>query len=98
MKMILFNLGTKRGVFNFIGGISIFLFGTLDNEDANYYSDKISSLEREQMEFLRLLKEQITVVKSTHKSLISTLLAVSDNERSLSKGLEDMNKHNNKHD
>ena len=88
----------KRGVFNFIGGISKILFGTLDNEDANYYSDKISSLEEEQMEFLRLSKEQITVVKSTLKSLNSTLLAVSDNERILSKGLEDMAKHINKQD
>ena len=36
----------KRGVFNFIGGISKILFGTLDNEDANYYSDKINSLDK----------------------------------------------------
>jgi hypothetical protein len=41
----------KRGVFNFIGGISKILFGTLDNEDASYYSDKIDSLEKEQLEF-----------------------------------------------
>jgi hypothetical protein len=31
----------KRGVFNFIGGRSKILFGTLDNEDAKYYTDKI---------------------------------------------------------
>ena len=37
----------KRGVFNFIGGISKLLFGTLDAEDANYYTDKISQLENE---------------------------------------------------
>ena len=41
----------KRGVFNFIGGISEILFDTLDNEDSNYYSDKINSLEKEQLEF-----------------------------------------------
>ena len=35
----------KTGVFNFIGGISKILFGTLDNEDANY-SDTINSLEK----------------------------------------------------
>ena len=55
----------KRGVFNFIGGISKILFGTMDNKDANYYTDKISHLENEQLDFLRLSKEQITVVKST---------------------------------
>jgi len=83
----------KRGMFNFIGGISKILFGTLDNEDANYYSGKINSLEKEQLEFLRLSKEQITVAKSTLRSLNFTLLAVSDNEKILSKGLEDMAKH-----
>jgi hypothetical protein len=88
----------KRGVFNFIGGISKILFGTLDNEDANHYSDKINSLENEQMDFLKLSKEQITVVKSTLRSLNSTLLAVSENERILSKCLEDMAKHINEQD
>jgi len=34
----------KRGLSNFMGGISKILCGTLDNEDANYYSDKISHL------------------------------------------------------
>jgi hypothetical protein len=41
----------KKGVFNFIGGISKILFGTLYNGDANYYSEKINSLEEEQVEF-----------------------------------------------
>ena len=44
------------------------------------------------------MKEQITVVKSSLESLNSTLLAVSDNEKILSKGLEDMAKHVNKQD
>ena len=36
----------KRGVFNFIGGISKLLFGILDIEDANYYTDNFSHLEK----------------------------------------------------
>jgi len=32
----------KRGLFNFIGGISKILFGVMDSEDANYYTNKIS--------------------------------------------------------
>jgi hypothetical protein len=28
----------KRGVFNFVGGISKILFGTMDNNDASYYA------------------------------------------------------------
>lgn len=88
----------KRGVFNFIGGISKILFGTMDSEDALYYTDKISNLEREQIDFLKLSKEQITVVKSTLRSMNSTLIDVSENERILSKGLEEMAKHINEHD
>jgi len=43
----------KRGVFNFIGGIRKILFGTMDNGDAFYYAQKISSFEKEQLDFLR---------------------------------------------
>jgi hypothetical protein len=35
----------KRGVFNFIGGISKIVFGTMDSEDASYYNHKISNLQ-----------------------------------------------------
>jgi hypothetical protein len=79
-----------RGVFNFIGGISKILFGTMDTEYASYYAEKISSLEKQQIYFLKLSKEQITVVKANLRTMISTLFAVSENERVLSKGLEDM--------
>jgi hypothetical protein len=32
----------------------------MDKEDASYYAKKISSLEKEQIDFLKLSKEQIT--------------------------------------
>jgi len=80
----------KRGVFNFIGGRSKILFGTLDNEDANYYTNKMSYLENEQLDFFKLSKEQITVVKTTPRSVNSTLVTVSENEKSLVKGFEEM--------
>jgi hypothetical protein len=44
----------KRGVFNFIEGISKILFGTLDAEDACYYTDKLSQVENKQLDFLKL--------------------------------------------
>jgi hypothetical protein len=46
----------KRGVFNFIVGINKILFGTLDAEDANYYTDKISQLENK-VRFSETFKE-----------------------------------------
>jgi hypothetical protein len=63
----------------------------LDSEDANYLTDKISHLENDQLDFLKFSKEQITVVKATLKSINSTLLTVTRNEKSLSKGLEERN-------
>jgi len=48
----------KRGVFNFNVGKSKTLFGTLDNVDANYYTEKKKShLEHEQLDFLKLSKQ-----------------------------------------
>jgi len=70
----------------------------LDNEDANYYTDKISHLENEQLDFLNHSKEQITVVKTTLRSVSSALLTVSENEKSLAKSLEEMAKHVNEQD
>jgi hypothetical protein len=67
----------KRGVFNFIGGISKILFGTMDSKDASYYTDNISNIEKEQIHLLQLSKEKITVVKSTLRSMNSTLTDVS---------------------
>ena len=48
----------------------------MDSEDASYYTEKILSLEKKQIDFLKLSKEQITVVKSTLRSMNSTLLVV----------------------
>jgi predicted transcriptional regulator len=70
----------------------------MDSEDASYYAEKTPSLEKEQIDFLKLSKEQITVVQSTLRSMNSTLLAVSENEKVLSRGLEEMAKHINERD
>jgi len=50
----------KRGVFSYIGVVSKILFSTMDSEDTSYYAEKISNLEEEETDFLKLSKEQIT--------------------------------------
>lgn len=55
----------KRGLFNAIGTISKTLFGTLDADDAKFYSDHISQLETNQNHLLDLLKQQTSIIKST---------------------------------
>jgi hypothetical protein len=88
----------KRRVFNFIGGISKILFGTMDSQDASYYTDKISHLENKQLDFLKLSKEQIAVVKTTLRSMNSTLSTVTENEKDLARGMEEIAKHVNSQD
>jgi hypothetical protein len=68
----------KWGVFNFIGGINKILFGILKNEDTNYFTDKITRLGNDQMDFLKLSKEQYLKMKDfflrVWKKLISILM------------------------
>ena len=84
-------------VFNLVGEISK-IFGTMDDQDALYYADKLSLLEREQLDFLKLSKERISVVRTTLRSVNSTLRTVLENEKILSKGLEGMINHVNEQD
>ena len=90
MNKITLNLVTK--------GISKILVGTPDNEDGNYSSDKINSLETVQLDFLKIYEEQIIAVKSILRSLNSNLFTVSGSERLLTRELRDMTKHINKQD
>ena len=87
------SLRFRRRLFGFIGTISHTLFGTLDEEDGKFYTDKISQLEQEQASFLRLSKEQVVLVKTTLRTVNRTLHDVAYNERILEKGLLDIKKH-----
>jgi hypothetical protein len=82
----------KRGVFNFVGSISKILFGTLSTEDADYYQNKISELESEQLSMLKVAKEQMTVVRSTLQTVNSTLADIATNELQISENLNAMQK------
>jgi hypothetical protein len=83
---------SRRGLFGYIGTISRTLFGTLDEDDGKFYTDKISQLEQEQASFLRLPKEQVVLVKATLKTVNRTLHDVAYNKQILEKGLSDIKK------
>jgi hypothetical protein len=46
----------KIGLFNFIGQISHSLFGILDSENEKFYNDKISQIEVDQSDLIKLAK------------------------------------------
>jgi hypothetical protein len=68
----------------------------LKNEDTNYFTDKITHLGNERLDFFKLSKEQIMVAKTTFRSINSALLTVSENEGLLSMGVEEIAQHINK--
>ena len=70
----------KRGVFNFIGELSKILFGSRDNGDAKYYNDQIKLFEQNSEDMNTLLRQQLSVVKSSLGAVNNTLTDVKYNE------------------
>jgi len=56
------------------------LFGMLDSDSEAFYNHKISQLEEDLLDWLKLMREQTTVVRSTLKSVNQTLHDVSATE------------------
>ena len=79
---------TKRGVLNFVGDIAKILFGTLSQSDAEKYNSHISDLEKEQIEFLHILKDETTVIKSTLSAVNMTIHKINKNEQVLKDSLK----------
>jgi hypothetical protein len=77
----------KKDIFNFVGHVAHSLFGMLDSDSEALYSQKISQLEEEQLDWLKLMREQTIVVRSTLKSVSQTLHHVSTNELTLTEEL-----------
>jgi hypothetical protein len=59
------NSRLRGGILNFVGEINKVLFGTLDENDADYYDEEIRRFERNSDDTTDLLKQQVYVIKST---------------------------------
>jgi hypothetical protein len=68
------------------------LFGTLSSEDADYYQNRISELETEQLSMLKVAKEQMTVVRSTLQTVNYTLVDIAANELKMNENLRTTHK------
>jgi hypothetical protein len=73
----------RRGVFNFIGELSKILFGTMDEDDARYYNEQIKLFEQNSEDTNTLLKQQLSVMKSSLGAVNSSLIDVEYNENVL---------------
>jgi hypothetical protein len=77
----------KRGIFNIVGYATHSLFGILDSDHETFYNQKISQLEEEQLDWLKLSREQDIVVVSTLRSANRTLQDIATHEMLLTKEL-----------
>ena len=78
----------RRGVLNFVGKIGKILFGTPDDDNADYYNGKkIEHFERNSDILRELMKEEIYIVKSSFGTVEETLTYVQYNEENVKKGL-----------
>jgi uncharacterized phage infection (PIP) family protein YhgE len=80
----------KRGLFNFVGKISKALFGTMDDDDTQYYHDQIDRFEQGSTTITQLVKQQLIVVKSILGTFNETLTDVDYNERKMREGLNQL--------
>ena len=64
---------SKRGIFNSIGLGLKTLFRTMDNDDSEYYNEKISTLDSKQHHVYQLEKDQLTVVRNTLTAINHTM-------------------------
>lgn len=75
----------KRGLINSIGFGLKTLFGTMDSDDAEYYNEKISTIDSNQHRVYQLEKDQLTLVRRTLKEVSYTLTDVKDNQNTIIK-------------
>ena len=80
----------KRGLFNFVGKFSNILFGTMDDDDVQFYHDQIERLEQGTTTLTQLVKRQLIIVKSTLCTFNETLTDIEYNEKKMREGLSNL--------
>lgn len=89
---------SRRGIFNSIGFGLKTLFGTMDSDDAEYYNEKISTIDSNQHRIYQLEKDQLTVVKHTVTAINHTMRDFKNNQdiilqaEEYLKNLQDLNR------
>jgi len=77
----------KRRLFDFVGKVRKVLFGTMDEDDAQHYNDQIEHFEQNSNSLTHLLKQQLTVVRSTFGAINESLSDITYSEGKMRDGL-----------
>lgn len=73
-------MSKKRGLINLVGNIIKGAFGTLDENDAEYYNNAINKVNSNEKHLLDLLKQQVQVAKSTLTNFNNTITNFNHNK------------------
>jgi len=77
----------KGGIFSFFGELSKIVFGMMDQDDAQYYNEKIKLFEKNSKDMNTLIKQQLYVVKSSLGAVNNPLADVEYNGSILKEGM-----------
>jgi len=87
------NRRQTRELLNFVGKISKALFGTMDDEDAQFYHDQIEHFEQGTTTLTQSMQQQLMIVKSALCTFTKTLTNVEYNEIKMREGLSQLQKY-----
>lgn len=86
-----FNLRRKRGLLNIIGSGLKSLFGTMDENDAEYIKEAISNLEQNQKGSLTILQDQTTILSNTVNNFNESIMNLQRTEIQINKAIKEVN-------
>lgn len=78
----------KRSLFNFVGKATKFLFGTLDEDDAEYYNERITQFTENEQHLVQILKDQSHVIQTTITNFNDTIRNLNINEKILKENMD----------
>lgn len=80
----------KRSPLDFVGHVAKFLFGTLDNEDAQFYTEQLSNLKETTINSANLISKQTTILKSSMEMLNHTVYITKENFEKISETFDSL--------
>lgn len=78
----------RRGWFDFVGKGAKILFGVMNQDDADFYSEKIKDVTNGEKNVIHIITEQTTIMKSTLHNMNSTIADLIHNEITLENALK----------
>lgn len=87
---------TRRGLFNFVGSLHNFLWGTLDQNYAKEMSATIDKVKANEDELIKLIKTQTSIIESTKNLIKKTDQDIKDQFDSIGAKLNELSKTDSK--